>query len=95
MGLHILGETRAKIGAVVISEEFLRPESCCALVQSPHLRAVLMVEDTHEDQNQRMEVGKADVLVQQASTGRGSGGKGFADAALLYSYLPPWQQAQC
>lgn len=93
--MHILGETRAKTDAVVISEGFLRPGSCCALIQFPHLRAVLMVKGVHEDQNQRMEVGKVDVLVKQASTARGSAGRGFADAALLCSYLPPWQQAPC
>lgn len=82
LGLHVLGETKAKTGTVVLSEGFPRPGSCCALVQPPYLGAVVMVEDMPEKKKQRMGSEKGHVLVQQAGTGRRSGGKGFADAAL-------------
>lgn len=44
--------------------------------------------------NQGWEAQKVNVLVQQAGPGRGSGRKGFADAAFLCSYLPLWLQPQ-
>lgn len=47
-----------------------------------------------EEKNQEWEAQEVNVLVQEAYPGRGSGRKGFADAAFLCSYLPLWQQPQ-
>lgn len=54
LGLHVLGETKAKAGMAVLSEWFPRPRSCCALMQPLHLGAVMVVTDTHEKEKQKV-----------------------------------------
>lgn len=70
LGLHVLGETKAKTGTVVLSEGFPRPGSCCALVQSPYLGAVVMVEDMPEKKKQRMGSEKGRERSCAGATGR-------------------------
>lgn len=50
---------RLRLAQWVLSEQFARPGSCCALVQPLYLGAVVMVEAMNEEEKQRMGSEKA------------------------------------
>ena len=93
--LHVLGETKAQTGTVVLSEWFPRPGGCCALVQPLYLGAVAMVEDVWGG---KIKDGKWERLVcvcNRHTWGERVEGKGLQmQLFLLCSYLPCWQQPQ-
>lgn len=93
LGLHVLDETKAETSTVVLLEWCPKPETklLCFGAASVSGGRGDGGKQKWEEKNQRWEAQKVNALVQQAGPGRGSGRKGFADAAFLCSYLPLWQ----
>lgn len=93
LGLHGLDETKAESDTVVFLEWCSKPEMrlLCFVVASVSGGCGDGGKQIWEEQTKG---GKHRRLIRWCSPGRGSGRKGFADAAFLCSYLHLWQQPQ-